>query len=223
MVRNITVAAAVAAVLASGAAMAQGQPTPAQAAAPTVGLYVSGSSAAKNAILGALETGSSFCAGTYSLFSSTGDTNFFAVSCEPTAATGLPSAQRLQCVHDLVSRRGRFGDGRSAAGLRLANQPALPRRCHRLGRQLHRCGGRLQRHQRHRRLVQRRRVQGARADGHHGRRAGCARGQQLPVRLQGLGVRPCHGRAARGPQPDADFRSGVRRVREHQQQRLQLG
>jgi hypothetical protein len=92
MVRNITVAAAVASVLASGAAMAQLQPTPAQAASPTVGLYVAGSSAAKNAILGALETGSSFCGGTYSLFSSTGDTNFFAVSCAPTAATGLPGA-----------------------------------------------------------------------------------------------------------------------------------
>ncbi len=91
MVRNITVAAAVAAVLASGAAMA-GQPTPAQAASPTVGLYISGSSAAKNAVLGALENGSSFCGGSYSLFSSTGDTNFFAVSCTPAASTGLPSA-----------------------------------------------------------------------------------------------------------------------------------
>jgi hypothetical protein len=92
MVRNITVAAAVASVLASSAVMAQGQPTPGQAAAPTVGLYVSGSSAAKNAILGALENGASFCNGTYSLFSSTGDTNFFAVSCEPTTGTGLASA-----------------------------------------------------------------------------------------------------------------------------------
>jgi hypothetical protein len=92
MVRNITVAAAVASVLASGAAMAQLQPTPAQAAAPTVGLYISGSSAAKNAVLGALEAGASFCGGTYSLFSSTGDTNFFAVSCAPLASTGLPSA-----------------------------------------------------------------------------------------------------------------------------------
>jgi|HubBroStandDraft_2_1064218.scaffolds.fasta_scaffold49118_2 hypothetical protein len=91
MVRNLTVAAAVAAALASGAAMA-GQPTPAQAAAPTVGLYVSGSSAAKNAILGALENGASFCGGSFSLFSSTGDTNFFAVSCTPAASTGLPSA-----------------------------------------------------------------------------------------------------------------------------------
>jgi hypothetical protein len=91
MVRNITVAAAVAAALASGAAMAS-QPTPAQAANPTVGLYISGSSAAKNAVLGALENGSSFCGGSYSLFSSTGDTNFFAVSCTPAASTGLPSA-----------------------------------------------------------------------------------------------------------------------------------
>ncbi|MGO9513682.1 MAG: hypothetical protein ACLP2F_08580 [Steroidobacteraceae bacterium] len=92
MVRNIKIAAAVASVLASGAAMAQVQPTPAQAAAPTVGLYIAGSSAAKNAVLGALETGASFCGGTYSLFSSTGDTNFFAVSCAPLASTGLPSA-----------------------------------------------------------------------------------------------------------------------------------
>jgi hypothetical protein len=92
MVRNITVAAAVASVLSSGAAMAQSQPTPAQAASPAVGLYVSGSSAAKNAVLGALETGSKFCNGTYSLFSSTGDTNFFAVSCAPTTNSGLPSA-----------------------------------------------------------------------------------------------------------------------------------
>jgi hypothetical protein len=91
MVRNITVAAAVSAVLASGAAMA-GQPTPAQAASPTVGFFIAGSSAAKNAVLGALETGTSFCGGSYSLFSSTGNTNFFAVSCTPAASTGLPSA-----------------------------------------------------------------------------------------------------------------------------------
>jgi hypothetical protein len=89
---NYKVAAAVAAVLAAGAANAQLQPTPAQASSPVVGLYVAGSSAAKNAILGALETGASFCNGTYSLFSSTGDTNFFAVSCAPTASSGLPSA-----------------------------------------------------------------------------------------------------------------------------------
>jgi hypothetical protein len=86
---NTKIAAAIAAVLASGSALA-GQPTPASAAAPTVGLYVAGSSAAKNAILGALESG--ICGGSYSLFSSTGNTNFFAVSCTPAASTGLPSA-----------------------------------------------------------------------------------------------------------------------------------
>lgn len=89
MVRNIKVAAAVAAVLAAGSALAT-QPSPASAAAPKVGLYIAGSSAAKNAVLGALET--NICGGSYSLFSSTGDTNFFAVSCTPAASTGLPSA-----------------------------------------------------------------------------------------------------------------------------------
>lgn len=86
MVRNMKVAAAVAAILASGAALAT-QPTPASAAAPAVGLYIAGSSAAKNAILGALET--NLCGGSYSLFSSSGDTNFFAVSCTP--ASGVTS------------------------------------------------------------------------------------------------------------------------------------
>jgi hypothetical protein len=89
MIRNSKIAAAIAAVLAAGSAVAS-QPTPASAAAPAVGLYVAGSSAAKNAILGALET--NICGGSYSLFSSTGNTNFFAVSCTPAASTGLPSA-----------------------------------------------------------------------------------------------------------------------------------
>jgi hypothetical protein len=91
MTSNTKVAAAIAAVLATGSAYA-GQPTPAQAASPTVGLYVAGSSAAKNAILGAIETSPLICGGSYSLFSSTGNTNFFAVSCTPAASTGLPSA-----------------------------------------------------------------------------------------------------------------------------------
>ncbi len=89
MVRNIKLAAAIAAVLSAGSALAS-SPTPASAAAPAVGLYVAGSSAAKNAILGALETG--LCGSSYSLFSSTGNTNFFAVSCTPSSTTGLPSA-----------------------------------------------------------------------------------------------------------------------------------
>ena len=54
MVRNLTVAAAVAAALASSAAMA-GQPTPAQAASPTVGLYIAGASAPRPAVLNTLE------------------------------------------------------------------------------------------------------------------------------------------------------------------------
>lgn len=90
MVRNIKVAAAVAAVLASGSALAN-QPTPASAAAPAIGLYIAGSSAAKNAVLAAIE-GPTVCGNSFSLFSSTGDTNFFAVSCTPLASTGLPSA-----------------------------------------------------------------------------------------------------------------------------------
>jgi hypothetical protein len=90
MVRNLKIAAAVATVLSAGAAYAT-QPTPTQAASPTVSLYIAGSSAAKNAVLGAIETG--ICSNSYSLFSSTGNKNFFAVSCTPTqAATGLPSA-----------------------------------------------------------------------------------------------------------------------------------
>jgi hypothetical protein len=89
MVRNSKVAAAVAAVLAAGSAVAS-QPTPASAAAPAVSLYIAGSSAAKNAVLGALEA--NVCGGSFSLFSSSGDTNFFAVSCTPAAATNLPSA-----------------------------------------------------------------------------------------------------------------------------------
>jgi hypothetical protein len=89
MVRNYKIAAAVAAVLSAGGAYA-GQPTPAAAQSPNVGLYVAGSSAAQKAIIGALETG--LCGGSYSVFSSTGDTNFFAVSCTPAATTGIPSA-----------------------------------------------------------------------------------------------------------------------------------
>lgn len=89
MVRNIKLAAAIAAVLSAGSALASA-PTPASAAAPAVGLFVAGSSAAKNAILGALESG--LCGSSFSSFSSTGNTNFFAVSCTPSSTTGLPSA-----------------------------------------------------------------------------------------------------------------------------------
>ena len=90
MNRNFQIAAAVAAVLAAAGANATA-PTPSSAAAPNVSLYIAGSSAAQAAVLGALEN--HLCGGSYSLFSSTGNTNFFAVSCTPasgvvTGATG---------------------------------------------------------------------------------------------------------------------------------------
>ncbi|MGA2397346.1 MAG: hypothetical protein ABSG30_04675, partial [Steroidobacteraceae bacterium] len=91
MNKRASLSAAIASVLTSGTAMAA-QPTPAQAASPTVGLYIAGASAPRPAILSALENSVHFCGGSYSLFSSTGDTNFFAVSCTPAASTGLPSA-----------------------------------------------------------------------------------------------------------------------------------
>ncbi len=91
MNKTMPLSTAIAAVLTSGTAMA-GQPTPAQAASPTVGLYIAGASAPRPAILSALENSAHFCGGSYSLFSSTGDTNFYAVSCTPAASTGLPSA-----------------------------------------------------------------------------------------------------------------------------------
>jgi hypothetical protein len=81
------IAAAVAAVLAASASgyVAASQPSPSSAQSPNVGLYIAGSSAAKNAVLAALET--DLCGGSYSLFSSSGDTNFFAVSCTPSLST----------------------------------------------------------------------------------------------------------------------------------------
>jgi hypothetical protein len=95
MVTNTRLAAAIAAVLATGVAGAAGHtpataPAPGSANSPNTPLYIAGSSAAKNAVLAALETG--LCGGSYSLFSSTGNTNFFAVSCTPSASTGVTGA-----------------------------------------------------------------------------------------------------------------------------------
>ena len=94
MNRNSKIAAAVAAVLgvgAAGSALAA-PPTLAQAQAPFATYYISGSSAAKNAILGALEN--DFCGGSANalIFSSTGNTNFFAVACAPSSTTGVSNA-----------------------------------------------------------------------------------------------------------------------------------
>ncbi len=91
---NTKIAAAVAAVLASaasGAALAA-PPTLAQAQNPSTVLYIAGSSAAKNAILAALEVDVCGAASNSLIFSSTTNTNFFAVSCAPAASTGITGA-----------------------------------------------------------------------------------------------------------------------------------
>ena len=89
---NKQIAAAVAAILgtaAGSAANAQSSvTTPTAAANPTVSLYIAGSSAASKGVLAALET--DLCGGNYLLFQSTGNKNFFAVSCNP--ASGVAGA-----------------------------------------------------------------------------------------------------------------------------------
>ncbi len=90
MIRNIQVAAAVAAVLGSSAALAQQT-----AENPFAGLYISGSSAAKAGVFSALAgtPGGSLCQGAFNYYYSTGgDSNFFAISCSPTSSSGLPGA-----------------------------------------------------------------------------------------------------------------------------------
>lgn len=93
MNRNTTIAAAVAAILGAGSAgSAFAVPTLAQAQATTNVLYISGSSAAKNALLGAIEN--DFCAGSSNalIITSTGNKNFLAVSCVPSSTTGVTNA-----------------------------------------------------------------------------------------------------------------------------------
>jgi hypothetical protein len=91
MNRKVTLAAAIAAALGAGAAYAA-QPTLAQIEASTNNIYIAGSSAAKNAILGALVT--NVCGGAANAFqfNSSGNTNFFAVSCVPVAAANPANA-----------------------------------------------------------------------------------------------------------------------------------
>jgi hypothetical protein len=89
MNRNSTIAAAVAAILgtAAGAQSALAQvsnpPSLANATSAGVTLYIAGSSAAKNAVLGALQA--DICGGASNAltFTSTSNGNFFAVSCAP--------------------------------------------------------------------------------------------------------------------------------------------
>jgi PBP superfamily domain len=83
---NSQIAAAIAAILgtaAGSAALAQSVTTPTQAAAPSVALYIAGSSAAAKGVLASLET--DLCGNAYLLFESTSNKNFFAVSCIPAA------------------------------------------------------------------------------------------------------------------------------------------
>jgi hypothetical protein len=85
MNRKVTLAAAIAAALGSAAAHAA-LPTLAQIEASTNNVFIAGSSAAKNAILGALVTNVCGGAGNAFQFNSAGNANFFAVSCVPVAA-----------------------------------------------------------------------------------------------------------------------------------------
>jgi PBP superfamily domain len=85
MNRKVTLAAAIAAALGTGVAYAA-LPTLTDIEASTNNIYIAGSSAAKNAILGALVT--NVCGGAANAFqfNSSGNGNFFAVSCVPVAA-----------------------------------------------------------------------------------------------------------------------------------------
>ena len=85
MNRTMTLAASIAAVLGTGAAYAS-PPTLAQIETSTNNVYIAGSSAAKNAVLGALETNVCGGAANAFIFNSSGNANFFAVSCVPAAA-----------------------------------------------------------------------------------------------------------------------------------------
>jgi len=87
-------ATAVAAVLAAGAASEAiaAAPSLAQAQNPKYTLYIAGSSAAKSAVLTALENDLFGGSANSLIFSSVGDTNFFAVSGIPATTTGVSGA-----------------------------------------------------------------------------------------------------------------------------------
>lgn len=99
MSRSMQIAAAVAAALGASSAVLAAPPALSTAAAAPVSLYVAGSSAAKNGILAALQT--NLCGGAANALtlSSTGNTNFFAVSCTVAASTGLSFAGQVATVY----------------------------------------------------------------------------------------------------------------------------
>jgi hypothetical protein len=109
MNRKVTLAAAIGAVLGTGAAYAA-QPTLAQIEASTNNIFIAGSSAAKNAILGALVT--NVCGGAANAFqfNSSGNGNFFAVSCVPVAAA---NAANPTAVYNMFYR----DEGGSVVGM----------------------------------------------------------------------------------------------------------
>jgi hypothetical protein len=91
MNRKVTLAAAIAAVLGTGAAYAT-PPSLTDIENSTNNVYIAGSSAAKNAVIGALETNVCGGAGNAFIFNSVTNTNFLAVSCVPVAAAGATNA-----------------------------------------------------------------------------------------------------------------------------------
>jgi hypothetical protein len=118
MNRNIQIAAAVAAILGTGTAMAA-PPTLAQAAAGTA-LYVAGSSAASKAVLGALQT--NMCDGLANALNIVGspNANFGAVSCAPAAGkfTGANGTAVFTVYY-------RFEGGSVTGVLPIANNDAV--------------------------------------------------------------------------------------------------
>ncbi len=158
-------------------------PTLADAASSSaVSLYVAGSSAAKKAVLGALET--NLCGGVANalVVSSVGNTNFGAVSCTPASGVAGADGNTYYTVYY------RFEGGSVTGALPLVNNDLvetldlIPDQLHHLHlRRLQRDGQRLQLRQWHDGHLHRCREREERATGHHGRRAERSRhGQQLP-------------------------------------------
>jgi hypothetical protein len=127
MNRNAHIAAAIAAILGtaagSGSAFATGAvPTLAEAASPDVSLYIAGSSAAKNAVLGALQT--NLCGGASNALTITSspNTNFLAVSCRPgTVANPVAGGDGTK----VFTVYNRFEGGSVVGALPIANNDAV--------------------------------------------------------------------------------------------------
>ena len=100
MSRSMQIAAAVAAALGvSATSFAAPPPSLSAAASAAITLYVAGSSAAKNGIISALQTNLCGSAANALTISSTGNTNFFAVSCTVAASSGLSFAGQVATVY----------------------------------------------------------------------------------------------------------------------------